>query len=197
MSEERVAFREGPIDGVTFRPLAPHKDHRGWLIELYREDELPAGQHPVMAYVSETLPGVARGPHEHVDQADYFAFVGPGEFLLYLWDARTASVTYWRSSSLVSGQANTAPSAAAIRFPLTPLPCGTVTAAPFLYVPGSTFNSRDFAGSPNCAAAVAAAYAQEIGSVQPNAGYTSWASTSLSKFIGESQPGPHNRIPLS
>ena len=88
VSEETVAFRDGPIDGVTFRPLAPHKDHRGWLIELYREDELPAEQHPVMAYVSETLPGVARGPHEHVDQTDYFAFLGPGEFLLYLWDAR-------------------------------------------------------------------------------------------------------------
>ncbi len=92
--QEKAAFHEGPIDGVTFRPLAPHKDHRGWLIELYREDELPADQHPVMAYVSETLPGVARGPHEHVDQTDYFAFVGPGDFLLYLWDARPASPTY-------------------------------------------------------------------------------------------------------
>ena len=83
-------FVDGPIDGVVFKPLVPYKDHRGWLTELYREDELPAAQHPVMAYVSETLPGVARGPHEHVDQTDYFAFVGPGEFVLYLWDARKA-----------------------------------------------------------------------------------------------------------
>jgi dTDP-4-dehydrorhamnose 3,5-epimerase len=104
--DEKVAFREGPIDGVTFRPLAPHKDHRGWLIELYREDELPAGQHPVMAYVSETLPGVARGPHEHRDQTDYFAFLGPGEFLLYLWDARAASPTRGHCVRVALGESN-------------------------------------------------------------------------------------------
>ena len=79
---EPVSFVDGPIEGVVFKPLVPHADRRGWLAELYREDELPARQHPVMAYVSETMPGVARGPHEHVDQTDYFAFLGPGEFLL-------------------------------------------------------------------------------------------------------------------
>ena len=44
MSENEIVFREGPIEGVIFRPLAPHNDHRGWLIELYREDEVPAHQ---------------------------------------------------------------------------------------------------------------------------------------------------------
>jgi dTDP-4-dehydrorhamnose 3,5-epimerase len=106
MSEQKAAFREGAIEGVTFKPLAPHRDHRGWLIEVYREDELPAGQHPVMAYVSETLPGVARGPHEHVDQTDYFAFLGPGEFVLYLWDARPASPTHGRSMRVAVGESN-------------------------------------------------------------------------------------------
>jgi dTDP-4-dehydrorhamnose 3,5-epimerase len=106
MPQEKNAFREGPIDGVTFRPLAPYKDHRGWLIELYREDQLPAEQHPVMAYVSETLPGVARGPHEHVDQTDYFAFLGPGEFRLYLWDARAASPTFGHCMRVAVGESN-------------------------------------------------------------------------------------------
>ena len=106
MPGKKIAFCDGPIDGVTFTPLAPHKDHRGWLIELYREDELPPGQHPVMAYVSETLPGVARGPHEHVDQTDYFAFIGPGEFLLYLWDARAASPTRGHCMRVAVGQSN-------------------------------------------------------------------------------------------
>jgi len=92
-TSEPIVFLEGPIDGVVFRPLSPYNDHRGWLTEVYREDELPAEQHPVMAYVSETLPGVARGPHEHVDQTDYFAFIGPGDFCLYLWDARPDSTT--------------------------------------------------------------------------------------------------------
>lgn len=105
-TEQSDHFLDGPIDGVVFRPISTHKDHRGWLAELYREDELPAEQHPVMAYVSETLPGVARGPHEHVDQTDYFAFIGPGDFLLYLWDARPDSPTRGRRMKTVVGQSN-------------------------------------------------------------------------------------------
>ncbi len=103
---ERIAFRQGPIEGVIFRPLAPHRDHRGWLIELYREDELAADLHPLMAYVSETLAGVARGPHEHRDQTDYFAFLGPGEFLLYLWDARAESPTRGHCMRVAAGESN-------------------------------------------------------------------------------------------
>lgn len=99
-------FQDGPIDGVVLRSLGVHKDHRGWLTELYREDELPVEQHPVMVYVSETLPGVARGPHEHVDQTDYFAFIGPGDFVLYLWDARPASATRGRRMKVAIGESN-------------------------------------------------------------------------------------------
>jgi dTDP-4-dehydrorhamnose 3,5-epimerase len=103
---EPQQFSEGPINGVILRSLSPHRDQRGWLIELYREDELAIERHPVMAYVSETLPGVARGPHEHVDQTDYFAFVGPGEFLLYLWDARPDSPTRGHSMRVAVGESN-------------------------------------------------------------------------------------------
>jgi dTDP-4-dehydrorhamnose 3,5-epimerase len=86
--------------------MVPHKDQRGWLAELYREDELPPEQHPVMVYVSETLPGVSRGPHEHVEQTDYFAFLGPGDFLLYLWDARHDSPTRGPRMKTAVGQSN-------------------------------------------------------------------------------------------
>lgn len=99
-------FVDGPIDGVVFRSLSCHQDQRGWLMELYREDDLPAELHPVMAYVSQTLPGVARGPHEHVEQTDYFAFVGPGEFALYLWDARPNSPTRGHRVKAAVGQSN-------------------------------------------------------------------------------------------
>ena len=91
---------------MVFRSLSPYRDQRGWLTELYREDELAAALHPVMAYVSETLPGVARGPHEHVDQTDYFAFLGPGEFRLYLWDARPDSPTRGHRMKVVVGESN-------------------------------------------------------------------------------------------
>ena len=89
-----------------FEALDPYKDQRGWLIELYRNDELPTENHPCMAYISETLPGVARGPHEHVDQADYFAFVGPGDFELYLWDTRAGSSTCGNRIKRTAGQSN-------------------------------------------------------------------------------------------
>lgn len=99
-------FREGPIEGVVFRPLKRFHDARGWLVELFRQDELDTAQHPVMAYVSETLPGIARGPHEHVGQTDYFAFVGPGNFRLYLWDARPSSATFGNRLTVEVGESN-------------------------------------------------------------------------------------------
>lgn len=99
-------FQSGPIDGVIFKPLKRYRDPRGWLVELYRNDDLAAGDRPVMGYVSETLPGVARGPHEHVEQSDYFAFLGPGDFKLYLWDARESSATFRHRQTAVVGESN-------------------------------------------------------------------------------------------
>jgi dTDP-4-dehydrorhamnose 3,5-epimerase len=98
-----MQFHEGPIDGVIWRPLRKYHDSRGWLCELFREDELPADLHPVMAYISLTEPGVARGPHEHVDQADFFCFLGPSHFKMYLWDTRQDSRTYLARQTDVIG----------------------------------------------------------------------------------------------
>ena len=89
-----MEFHQGAIDGVVWKPLKVFHDSRGWLCELFRFDEVAEEYRPVMAYVSETQPGVARGPHEHVDQADYFCFFGPGNFKVYLWDNRPQSPTY-------------------------------------------------------------------------------------------------------
>lgn len=75
------------IAGVIVIPLKKYEDSRGWLTELFREDELPSGFRPAMAYVSFTRPGIARGPHEHVDQSDGFAFLD-GSYRLYLWENR-------------------------------------------------------------------------------------------------------------
>ncbi|MCG2698591.1 WxcM-like domain-containing protein, partial [Candidatus Parcubacteria bacterium] len=71
------------INGVIIKKLNKYKDERGWLAEIFREDE--DCYKPVMSYVSATNPGVVRGPHEHVKQSDCFVFVGPGDFELYLW----------------------------------------------------------------------------------------------------------------
>jgi dTDP-4-dehydrorhamnose 3,5-epimerase len=87
-------FYSGAIDGVIWKPLRKYHDDRGWLCELFRHDELPPEFHPVMVYISMTEPGVARGPHEHADQADCFCFLGPSSFKVYLWDNRPLSATY-------------------------------------------------------------------------------------------------------
>lgn len=87
----RMALPASTLAGVEITPLAYHHDARGWLAEIYRNDALSV--RPVMAYVSSTHPGVARGPHEHRDQADVFVFMGPSTFRIYLWDTRADSPT--------------------------------------------------------------------------------------------------------
>ncbi len=87
-----MEFKEGNIEGVILREMAVHIDKRGWLTELFRDDELRDDFKPVMAYMSLTYPGVTRGPHEHKEQTDYFCFFG--NFTLYLWDNRKDSPTY-------------------------------------------------------------------------------------------------------
>ena len=98
-----MEFQKGPIQGVKVTPLKKFVDERGWLAEIFRHDELEPEFHPAMTYVSVTNPGVLRGPHEHVDQADLFAWVGPGDFKLTLWDNRPTSPTYLNRMELCLG----------------------------------------------------------------------------------------------
>lgn len=79
------------IDGVIIKNLQKFEDSRGWLAEIWRDDE--SDYKPVMGYVSVTHPGMVRGPHEHQEQSDCFIFLGPGDFELHLWDRRAGSAT--------------------------------------------------------------------------------------------------------
>ncbi len=97
-------FKPGIIPDVTIRQLTKHVDERGWLTELWRDDQIDDANRPVMTYVSQTEPGIARGPHEHDAQADYFAFIGPGNFKIWLWDNRPDSETYNVYQTLVVGE---------------------------------------------------------------------------------------------
>ena len=94
------------IKGVILRPLTINRDDRGWLAELFRSDELPDRFDPAMAYLSMTLPGVTRGPHEHEKQSDLFCFLGPSNFKLYLWDNRSVSPTYRNRRAIIVGADN-------------------------------------------------------------------------------------------
>jgi dTDP-4-dehydrorhamnose 3,5-epimerase len=96
-------FKNGTIQDVIVRNLTKFIDDRGWLSELFRADEIPAELYPAMGYVSMTAPGVMRGPHEHADQADCFAFLGPSNFKIFLWDNRTSSPTYMTRQIVFAG----------------------------------------------------------------------------------------------
>jgi dTDP-4-dehydrorhamnose 3,5-epimerase len=106
--EQDSKYIDGEIDGVEIRPLKPFHDKRGWLVEIFRHDQLTQERFPVMMYVSSTLPGVTRGPHEHVDQTDGFAFIGPSDFRLYLWDHRPNSRTRGHRCVATFGASNPA-----------------------------------------------------------------------------------------
>ncbi len=86
--EVRGIFEIPGLPGVRVEALPVFKDARGSLHELFRVDEIPAGFKPLMACSSWSHPGVARGPHQHVGQDDYFTFAGPSDFRVYLWDDR-------------------------------------------------------------------------------------------------------------
>lgn len=90
---ETIDWRDGEIADCPITPLKKLHDERGWLAEFFRHDELESDSYPVMGYISQTRPGVARGPHEHVDQTDLFVFFS-GTFRLFLWDARPASPSF-------------------------------------------------------------------------------------------------------
>jgi dTDP-4-dehydrorhamnose 3,5-epimerase len=99
-------FRRGQISDVLVYELRKFVDERGWLAELFRRDELTEEFYPAMAYISSTLPGVTRGPHEHVEQADLFCFMGPSNFKLRMWDNRPQSETFNSVMTLFVGEDN-------------------------------------------------------------------------------------------
>lgn len=97
-------FKKGKIDGVIIREIVKYVDDRGWLAEVFREDEVARENLPVMGYISMTQPDVARGPHEHVDQTDSFGFIGPSNFKIYLWDNRKGSPTFMTRQVVFAGE---------------------------------------------------------------------------------------------
>jgi dTDP-4-dehydrorhamnose 3,5-epimerase len=86
--EVRGIFEIPGLPGVRVEALPVFKDTRGSLHELFRVDEVPGSFKPLMACSSWSRPGVARGPHQHLEQDDYFTFAGPSNFRVFLWDDR-------------------------------------------------------------------------------------------------------------
>lgn len=92
------------IKDLVVKKINKYKDDRGWLAEIFREDETDF--HVAMSYISSTKPGVIRGPHEHKYQSDFFVFIGSGNFELHLWDRRKNSETFQEYIKLEVGENN-------------------------------------------------------------------------------------------
>src|SRR5438128_927046 len=105
-AKEETQFIDEAIHDVVAYPLKKFHDSRGWLAELFRHDEIDEEFYPAMSYISVTEPCVQRGPHEHVDQADLFCFIGTGNFKLRMWDNRPDSPTFRKVMTIVAGAGN-------------------------------------------------------------------------------------------
>ncbi len=105
-AKEETKFTRGKIQDVVVYPLKKFVDERGWLCELFRHDEIAEEFYPAMAYISVTEPNTQRGPHEHVEQADLFCFLGASNFKLRLWDNRENSPTFRSVMTLFVGADN-------------------------------------------------------------------------------------------
>jgi len=98
-------FSEGVISDVNVVPLERRRDHRGWLMELFRNDEIEQAL-PAMAYVSESDSAVVRGPHMHWKQTDHFVVIGPGDFEFCCWDDRPESPSAGVRQIIAAGESH-------------------------------------------------------------------------------------------
>jgi len=106
VEHERI---EEYFDGkVTIDELNSYNDSRGFVCELWREDdyetnfdpsitgspELARGPlSPKMCYFSQTEPLVIRGPHEHEEQTDWFISIKSK--MIYMFVNKNEDVEYF------------------------------------------------------------------------------------------------------
>src|SRR3989344_2445478 len=92
------------INVVKINPITIYEDERGWLAECFRSDNINIT--PEMSYFSYTKYNEIRGPHKHIYQTDFFVFIGPGNFKLYLWDNQPRSKTRGKNIEIIVGESN-------------------------------------------------------------------------------------------
>lgn len=80
-----------PVAGVSIVELTPHKDDRGTVVEIFRQ-EWPTGISPVQWNIVHSQAGVLRGVHAHFRHADYLMVVH-GMAWFGLHDLRPDSIT--------------------------------------------------------------------------------------------------------
>lgn len=79
------------IDGVIASAPPVHEDHRGVLVEMYRESEF--WDRPfAYAYQTSVRPGFAKGWFLHREKTDRY-HLAVGELMVFLYDDREGSTT--------------------------------------------------------------------------------------------------------
>lgn len=92
------------IDGVIFSAPPVHEDHRGVLVEMYRESQF--WEEPfAYAYQTSLRPGVAKGWFLHREKSDRY-HLAVGELMLFLYDDREGSPTRGLASKSVLSEKN-------------------------------------------------------------------------------------------
>jgi dTDP-4-dehydrorhamnose 3,5-epimerase len=79
------------IDGVVVKDLKVIPDERGWLMEIFRNDD-PFFEKFGQLYMTVAYPGVVKGWHYHKRQTDHFCCV-KGMLKVVLYDDREGSPT--------------------------------------------------------------------------------------------------------
>lgn len=91
----RPPFAGIPIHGCAPVPLPAHRDHRGCLFEIFRE-EWPGSLKPVQWNASASSAGVMRGVHVHADYDELYTLPS-GRVFMALRDIRRQSPTFGAS----------------------------------------------------------------------------------------------------
>jgi dTDP-4-dehydrorhamnose 3,5-epimerase len=93
------------IGGVYVVELQSHPDPRGRFVETFRRNWIPGAREMVQGNRSDSAPGVLRGIHYHLFQADYW-YVPVGRSLVALVDLRQSSPTFKAVETLEIGERN-------------------------------------------------------------------------------------------
>jgi dTDP-4-dehydrorhamnose 3,5-epimerase len=83
-------------EGVKLTTLTMHRDGRGWLTEIFR-DEWRVGVEPLQWNVTMSEANVLRGVHVHHKHKDYLVVL-QGRITVGLHDARPRSPTYGQAA---------------------------------------------------------------------------------------------------
>jgi len=90
------------IDGVKIKKLVKHPDHRGFFMEILRDDDKLLRKFGQTSY-SLAHPGIIKAFHWHKKQDDLW-FMATGSAQVVLYDMRKKSKTHKKTQVILAGE---------------------------------------------------------------------------------------------